>query len=231
MSQSPNPRINRGLPRSPLAMTHLARVACVAVVAVVLWTLIGHPVARAGDEVVRIFPTHQGHPEKTGPGFVVFGLGRVDVGMHSVQKFEWWGAAEARTTGPDAGEPCFRLAVIGPLMRGVRFGQSGEAGCLEGTASGVREVAISAPLRSSRLWNEFDVGVAAYESSVESIRLIFSGGQAMVVPTRQIGHDLSVPGLGSLHYAVFAVSGCIKRVEAEQAGQVTTVTKLSECRR
>jgi hypothetical protein len=221
--ESPSVNCNR-------IMGRLSRVGCVFVLVGIACALVGQASASAGGEAIRAYPTHQSHPEKIKPGFVNLGRGRIDAGLRGPQRFAWWVAAEARRTGPDAGESCFSLEVIGPLARGIGAGQNGASGCLEATAGGGGAAVIAGPLHRSSSWSEFDVGVAAYEGDVESVRLVAPDGRAKVVRTREIGRDLSVPGLEALHYVVFAVSGCVKRVEAEEAGSVIGVARLPECR-
>jgi hypothetical protein len=181
--------------------------------------------AQAGK--ARLFPTDQNRPRRIHRGFVSLGEGRIDAGVHRAEDFYWFVAAELREEGSEKGDTCFRSTVIGPLYKGGGPGQNGGGGCLEGTTG---EVAFAAPVHRSNTWSEFDVGMAAYEEPVDHVRLLFPDGESKVIPTRRIGRDLSVPGLGSLNYAVFVVSGCVIRAEAEEQGQVVAVTKLPECR-
>ena len=171
---------------------------------------------------VRSFPNRISEPRKAGPGLVQFGRG-------SIAPFRWSIYAQG-------GHPvCFAVYVDGPLQEfpGHTFGgpETSETKCALNAA---QQRVVAVPMRdgdSEQLpWPAFDVGIVAFDRPVNRVRLIVFGGGSTELQTRRVGVNFGVSGLSSLRYAVFAVEGCVSRVEGLEGGRVVATVTDRSCR-
>jgi hypothetical protein len=174
--------------------------------------------ARTGE---RTFPTNAGEAKRIADGVARLGTGEI-------KPFLWHVSAERG--GPDK-FPCFAIEVDGPLheFRGHKLGgpERSDRECGLGPSPHARVVTM--PMKGSDQWPAFDIGIAAYDQPVDEVRLMFSGDASKEVLTRHLGRDLSVPGLGALRYAVFAVEGCVSKVLGLEKGRVVASASDWEC--
>lgn len=63
----------------------------------------------------------------------------------------------------------------------------------------------------------------------ETVRLTYPGGGSDEFHTRRLHKNFGVPRLSELRYVVFAVKGCVRRIEALEKGKPPVVTVLRRC--
>jgi hypothetical protein len=168
------------------------------------------------------FPTHAGEVKEVGHGLVRVGSGKI-------KPFIWSVYVERGRSG---GPPCFAVSVVGPLHEfpDHKFGgpELGETQC--GLKAAQQARVVTAPVKDGGSWSAFDIGIAAYEKPVTQVQVMRVDGSSEQIRTRHLGRDLGVPGLGSLHYAVFAVEGCVSKVSGLEKGHVVATASDWECR-
>jgi len=193
-------------------------ISCMSLLALVSSACASSDVGEA--EGHRSYPTHANEAKKVGRGLVWLGSGKIEPFIWSVY------AERGRPGGPS----CFAVRVIGPLheIAGKQGGpEISETRC--GLVPSEQARVISVPIPDGESWSAFDIGIAAYKGSVTKAQVMRSDGSSERIRTRHFGRDLSVPGLGSLHYGVFAVDGCVNEILGWNAGRVVATSSVGGC--
>jgi hypothetical protein len=195
-------------------------VGCIGVLALVAAACATSDSGQASGS--GMFPTHSGDVRRVAGGAVKLGSG-------TINPFIW--SVYAERGGGREKSPCLALSVVGPLHEfpgGAKGGEErGETKC--GPSASHQGQVLTVPVGTGDSWTAFDVGVAAYEQPISQVRLTYPDGSSALIRTRRLGRDLDVPGLGSLHYAVFAVEGCASKVSGLEKGRIVTTASDWEC--
>lgn len=88
---------------------------------------------------------------------------------------------------------------------------------------------ITQPSGKIESWQSFDVGVVAYPPSISQARLIFSDGSSEVMKTRVVPSRFAFKDAEPFRYVMFAVSGCVSKVQGLAKGRVIVSTDERGC--
>lgn len=194
-------------------------VGLVGIVALVMAVCASSQSRKAVDQ--RRFPTHAGKVEKVAKGVVKVGYGKI-------RPFIWSVYIE---NGKPGGPPCFDVNVAGPLHEfpGGEVGGPGLGETKCGLGNGRSSQVVTVPIKEGESWQAFDIGFAAYKTPVNRVRLVVSGDGQEEFGTRRLPRDFGIRGLGSLRYAVFAVAGCVGKVQGLEKSHVVATASDWEC--
>jgi len=79
---------------------------------------------------------------------------------------------------------------------------------------------ITQPSGETESWQSFDVGVVAFAPTVGQVRLSFSDGTSEVLKTRAVPGSFAFKEAEPFRYALFAVHGCVSKVQGLAKGRV-----------
>lgn len=173
------------------------------------------------------------HVQKVSPKELRLGFGRVRL-------FSWAMWAEDRPWSPSRDRVCFSVGVEGPLAHLPNGGTLGsetgghKCGPIKANRGAVMAVPFKAgsmtlPSGKTESWRSFDIGVAAYPPSVDQVRLIFSDGGSEVLKARALPGHLAFKDNEAFRYALFAVDGCVSKLEGLVRGRVVARASEPEC--
>jgi hypothetical protein len=202
--------------------------ASAVVLTAVLWLVVSSQGASGhGDLPINI------HAQKASPKDLRLGYGEVKL-------FGWtmW-AVDSAWSGRRR-RVCFSVNLLGPLARlphghflGPETGghRCGPIKAKRGVIVAVPEEAGSTtpPSGKTESWSSFDVGLAAYQPSVDQTRLVFSDGESEVLKTHAVPEHLALKGAEPFRYALFAFQGCVREVQGIARGRVVARFGGLEC--
>lgn len=160
------------------------------------------------------------------------------LGVGRITTFSWAMWAEL---SPSRDHVCVDTVLAGPIYH-FPNGSSGDPG--EGnrymcgpikTTRSIKAVlpekasSITQPSGETESWQSFDVGVVAYPPSIGQVRLSFSDGTSEVIKARAVPSRLAFKGAEPFHYALFAVHGCVSKVQGLARGRVMVSTDERGC--
>lgn len=162
------------------------------------------------------------------------------LGFARVLPWQWSMWAEARPWSSSRDRVCFLVDLLGPLAvlpNGSAMGpETGGKRCgpIKSSRGAVvtmptKEGSQTLPTGETESWQSFDVGIAAYPTSVSQVRLVFSDGGSEVLRARAVPGRVRFRNAESFHYAVFAVNGCISEVQGLAKGRVVARFGEQEC--
>lgn len=177
-----------------------------------------------GGDSDRRMPVGGGDVTKTSPTELRLASARVIIPW----RWNMWAVKRPSLTSID--RVCLFVDLLGPggsFPGGFILGpEVGAKGC--GPIDPSRGVVVALPTEGGSVelpsgktesWKSFDVGAAAYLPSVDRVRLVFSNGGSELLKTRAVPDAVAFKGTEPFRYVVFAVHGCVSRVEGLEKGR------------
>jgi hypothetical protein len=201
-------------------VTLKAKATLFALVAALALGALGYALIETGDaNASRLYANTLRSPKELKKGGVVLGEGRV-------RSFKWY--TDARGLKAPG---CFDVFVIGPveLFEGHRMPENQNSESLCGLREKDRSRVITVLTPASPASPEFDIVLAVFKRPVDRVRVVRASGGSVTVPTSAVRRSYTVPGLLSVRYATFGVSGCIAEVLGLEGKKVASRWVTAKC--
>jgi hypothetical protein len=149
--------------------------------------------------------------------------GKVEISSGEGSLFSWFVLAQRdRRRLID----CFYIEVVGPKRGEQNSGQvQSENQCGVGKKGRIEVV----PIRGTRHWPEFEIGLGVYPGRIDRVRIVRPDGSAESFAAEQLPSSFKLYGVDDLHYAVFAIKGCAYEVQGIRDGHIVSRVREQEC--